>query len=72
MSASLVTIDLDRMLTEDEIAAGEAYANELVWSDRAVRIFTVDASALDGLPLRKKNEALTGDVRIVEIEGGEM
>ncbi|MGI6275485.1 MAG: DHHA1 domain-containing protein [Acutalibacteraceae bacterium] len=72
MSASLVTIDLDRMLTEDEIAAGEAYANELVWSDRAVRIFTVDASALDGLPLRKKNETLTGDVRIVEIEGGEM
>ena len=72
MSETLVTIDLDRMLTEDEIAAGEAYANELVWSDRAVRIFTVDASALDGLPLRKKNETLTGDVRIVEIEGGEM
>lgn len=28
MSETLVTIDLDRMLTEDEIAAGEAYAGE--------------------------------------------
>ena len=37
-----------------------------------MRIFTVAAAALPGLPLRKKNEALTGDVRIVEIEGGEM
>lgn len=72
MSADSATIDLDRMLTDAEIAQGEAYANELVWSDRAVRIFTVDAAALPGLPLRKKNEALTGDVRIVEIEGGEM
>ena len=72
MSADSATIDLDRMLTDAEIAQGEAYANELVWSDHAVRIFTVAAAALPGLPLRKKNEALTGDVRIVEIEGGEM
>lgn len=72
MAETQVTIDLDRMLTDEQIAAGEAYANELVWSDRAVRIYTVDASAMQTMPLRKKNERLTGDVRIVEIEGGEM
>ena len=72
MAETFVTIDLDRMLTDEQIAQGEAFANEMVWADRAVRIFTVDASELSELPLRKKNEKLRGDVRIVEIEGGEM
>ncbi len=72
MSETQVTIDLDRMLTDAQIAEGEAYANELVWSDRAVRVYTVDASAMQAMPLRKKNERLTGAVRIVEMEGGEM
>lgn len=73
MSEDVVTIDLDRMLTPEQIAEGERYANEMVWDDRAVRIYTVDAEEMQALPLRKKNEKLTGgDIRIVEIEGGEM
>ncbi|MGN0479543.1 MAG: alanyl-tRNA editing protein [Hominenteromicrobium sp.] len=72
MAETLVTIDLDRELTDAQIAEGELFANEMVWADRAVRIFTVDASELSELPLRKKNEKLRGAVRIVEIEGGEM
>ena len=72
MSEDVVTIDLDRMLTDEEVAAGEAFANEMIWADRAVHIYTVDAEKMAELPLRKKNEKLSGDVRIVEIEGGEM
>lgn len=72
MSEELVTIDLDRELTDEQIAKGEAFANEMIWADRTIRIFTVDASELSSLPLRKKNEKLQGEVRIVEIEGGEM
>ena len=72
MAETLVTIDLDRELTDEQIAQGEAFANEMVWADRPIRIFTVEADALSDLPLRKKNEKLRGEVRIVEIEGGEM
>lgn len=72
MSEDVVTIDLDRMISEEEIRRGEAFANEMVWADREIRIFTVDAGEMGELPLRKKNEKLTGAVRIVEIGGGEM
>lgn len=72
MSEELVTIDLDRELTDAEIREGEAFANEMVWANRPIRIFTVDTGELENLPLRKKNEKLRGEVRIVEIEGGEM
>ena len=36
-----------------------------------MRIFNVDASELPNLPLRKKNEKLHGEVRIVEVEDGD-
>lgn len=73
MSEDVVTIDLDRMLTPEQIAEGELYANEMVWQNREVKIYNVNAEEMLEMPLRKKNEKLTGgDIRIVEIEGGEM
>ncbi|MBO5253064.1 MAG: hypothetical protein J6C51_03860 [Clostridia bacterium] len=73
MSEDVVTIDLDRMLTPEQVAEGELYANELLWNNGEVKIYTVTAEEMQTLPLRKKNEKLTGgDIRIVEIEGGEM
>ena len=71
MSEDFVTIDLDRMLTEEEIEKGEALANEMVWSDLPVRIYTVNGEEMQALPLRKKNEKLTEGIRIVEIGGRE-
>lgn len=71
MAEDVVTIDLDRDLTDEEIEAGEKYANELVWKNAPVRIFNVGASELPNLPLRKKNEKLRGKVRIVEVEDGD-
>lgn len=73
MSEDAVTIDLDKMLTAEEIAAGEAYANEMIWDDRTVTVRTVTAEEMRGLPLRKMNDKLEGrDIRIVAIDGGEM
>jgi len=71
MAGDVVTIDLDHDLSDEEIEAGEKYANELVWKNAPVRIFNVDASELPNLPLRKKNEKLHGEVRIVEVEDGD-
>ena len=71
MAGDVVTIDLDHDLSDEEIEAGEKYANELVWKNALVRIFNVDASELPNLPLRKKNEKLHGEVRIVEVEDGD-
>lgn len=71
MAGDVVTIDLDHDLSDEEIEAGEKYANELVWKNAPVRIFNVDASELPNLLLRKKNEKLHGEVRIVEVEDGD-
>lgn len=71
MAGDVVTIDLDHDLSDEEIEAGEKYANELVWKNAPVRIFNVDASELPNLPLRKKKEKLHGEVRIVEVEDGD-
>ena len=71
MAGDVVTIDLDHDLSDEEIEAGEKYAHELVWKNAPVRIFNVDASELPNLPLRKKNEKLHGEVRIVEVEDGD-
>lgn len=73
MSEDVVTIDLDRMLTPEQIAEGEKYANEMVWQNKEVKIYNVNVDEMRTMPLRKKNEKLTGgNIRIVEIEGGEM
>lgn len=73
MNDEVVTIDLDRMLTDEEISLGEKYANDMVWNDNEVKIYTVTADEAAVLPLRKRNEKLSGDdIRIVEIGGGEM
>ena len=73
MSEEFVTIDLDRMLTPEQIAEGEALANEMIWEDRKVSIRMVTADEMRGLPLRKMNDKLEGeDIRIVAIDGGEM
>jgi len=72
MSEDVVTIDLDRMLTAEEIEAGETYANEMVEADLPVTISIVDGETAADLPLRKRNDKLTEGIRIVTIGDGEM
>jgi alanyl-tRNA synthetase len=67
MGAEAATIDLERELAPDAIAAIETRANCVVWENRAVRVRVVSENEARQLPLRKV-PARTGDVRLVEID----
>ena len=72
MGAELVTIDLDREVTREEAEAAEELANDQVFQDLPVRWRIASPEELDALPLRKKTEKFTGDLRLVEVEGGDL
>lgn len=72
MSERLVTIDLDRELTAAELAQAEDYANAEIWQDKPVTVSYLPHTALPELVMRKKNEKLTGTLRIVTVEGGDI
>jgi len=68
LSQSYSTIDLNRNdLDEEEIARGEALANQIVFEDRPVSWRWVDAEEARQLPLRKP-PAVQNHIRIVHIE----
>ncbi|MGQ9786657.1 MAG: alanyl-tRNA editing protein [Anaerolineae bacterium] len=68
LSQSYSTIDLNRNdLSEEEIARGEALANQIVFEDRPVHWQWVDAEEARQLPLRKP-PAVHEHIRIVHIE----
>jgi alanyl-tRNA synthetase len=66
LGASSATIDLDKDLSADQLAKGEASANSVLWEDREISVTFVPASEAAKLPLRKES-ARGGDLRIVEI-----
>lgn len=63
-----VTCDFDGELTKENIATVEQMANAIVFADKKVNIFYPSEEELETLVYRSKIE-LSGDVRIVEIEG---
>lgn len=71
MGADFVTIDFSGMLTQEDLSAVEAEANEWVWKNVPIEITYPDAEALKAIPYRSKKE-LTGQVRIVTIPGADI
>lgn len=67
LTEDYVTIDLDKKLTEAEIAAAEAEANRLIWADMPVKGYLPDAAALLALPLRKQPK-VEENIRIIEVD----
>jgi alanyl-tRNA synthetase len=61
------TIDLDREVAADRLAAVEETVNKVLWEDREVCIRFVSASEAAKLPLRK-DPGRAGDLRIIEIK----
>ena len=59
------------MLTQEDLSAVEAEANEWVWKNVPIEIAYPDAEALKTIPYRSKKE-LTGQVRIVTIPGADI
>ena len=68
MDEALVTFDLSRELTAEQVEFLEREANRTVLENRPVRAFFPTEEELSALPYRSKGE-LSGPVRLVEIEG---
>lgn len=60
------TIDLAREVSAAEVERAEAFANSVVFDDRAVHTWIASPDEAATLPLRKESTR-TGDVRLVEI-----
>lgn len=63
-----MTVDFDGELTDEQIRLVEDQANVAVWNDLPVNILLPTDEELKSLDYRSKKE-LTGQVRVVEIEG---
>jgi len=68
LGAVVSTVDFATPLTPEQIAAGEAEANRVVWEDRPVAIRFVDEAEAATLPLRKEPER-GGVLRVIDVEG---
>ena len=64
MGSDVITVDLNGMLDDSQLAEIEREVNERVWEDREVVITYPDAEELKTIDYRSKKE-LTGQVRIV-------
>ncbi len=72
MGSDLVTIDLSRPVTQEEMDAAEDKANRNIYENHPIRCYIAAPEEVDRLTLRKKTEKVAGDLRIVEIEDGDI
>ena len=72
MGERLVTIDLDKELTAAELEQAEDYANSQIWEDKPITVSYLPHTELSALVMRKKNEKLTGTLRIVTVADGDI
>jgi alanyl-tRNA synthetase len=68
LGTTSATIDLDKELSAEHIARGEAAANKVLWEDREICVTFATAHEAAKLPLRK-DPTRQGDLRIIEIKG---
>ena len=68
LSDNSATMDYNGKLSESDVRELEALANEVIWSDKAVKTFFPAESELETLDYRSKS-GIKGAVRLVEIEG---
>jgi alanyl-tRNA synthetase len=68
LGSEVTTIDLDRLVGEEQARAAERRANEIVWQARPVRVSTlsIEQARAECLELP---DGVTGEVRVVEAEG---
>ncbi len=68
MGADVITIDFDGQIPASDLPALEQQANEAVWSNIPLKIWTPSAQELPHVPYRTKR-ALPWPVRIVQVPG---
>ncbi len=72
MNENMVTIDLDKELTQEELLQAEKLTNSIIWENRPVHISYVDSTEAAAMPMRKINHNLTGMLRIVAVEDADI
>ncbi len=70
MGADTITIDLNTLITEEQLRELEQRANRYIWEDHPIIITLPSPSELETLEYRSK-KALTGQVRIVSFPGAD-
>ncbi len=71
MGEEMITVDLNGMITAEELAEIEDKANDYIWKNIAVNIFVPSKEELAKIDYRSKKE-LEGDVRLVEFPDADM
>lgn len=72
MSDRTVTIDLDKEVSWEDACKAEDLANCQIWEDRPITVSYRPHTELENLPMRKKNTHLTGLLRLVSVQGGDI
>ena len=68
IGSDAVTMDFSGPLTEEDVLRVERLVNEAIWEDKPIQAYFPSKEELAALDYRSK-KALTGDVRIVTIDG---
>ena len=68
LSDNVVTLDLDKFLTDEQIEEIEIAANDAIASNVPIKVFYPSKGELDFLDYRCK-DGIEGEIRLVEIEG---
>ena len=71
MSPEMVTIDLSREVSHEEIRQVEALANQHIQDNRPITAEWMEVAAAAKCATRKFNDKLTGPVRVVSIDGSD-
>ena len=71
MGSDFITIDLNGIITEEELIRIEEKANEYIWTNQKVNIFYASEEEKETLPYRSKIE-IQGPVRLVEFPGADL
>ena len=74
MNEEMVTIDLDKELTDEDMLKAELFTNEIIWENRPVTVSYLDSEEAAKLKerMRKFNAKLTGVLRLVEVENADL
>lgn len=68
IGSDAVTMDFNGPLTEEDVLRVERLVNEAIWRNQPIKAYFPPKEELEALAYRSK-KALTGDVRIVTIDG---
>ena len=68
IGSDAVTMDFNGPLTESDVLRVERMVNEAIWADMPIKAYFPGKDELEAMSYRSK-KALTGDVRIVTIDG---